>query len=686
MHLSGHRRSSFRLLPRCLQWSMVVLSMALLMVLSLSGCGGGTTSAPSPTGSAGTSAGNTTGSGTGTASIDYSASFSPIYHDYVSLPTGVMPWAATWSPDGSHILFTDYNDNRGNEWLVSVNGPTSYGTPVCLTCSMTDRPQLTGNFSYVFPDNKRMFLANELGDLAYVLECAPSLYNCTSHQFFPIDLSADQNNLQPNLGRRTFHLAPDGVHLAYSMVRLDAIVMMVASLQKTAAGYAAVGYQVVNPPGPTGPLDMSAAARARGGQLYEFKTFVDGGRNAIVVGQPSFGNADMLKLDLATGQATRLTANPDWDEDGSLSPDGGLLLAESWRGMNRLSGLNVMPLSQPFSIYPLASLIAIYYASSHQGFGCDLQPWLLAGSGDKGGSLFGQPLAPYTGGNNITANNLAGLFVWSPDSTRVLIQERQLSAIPASANAYVQQKGTSPNRLLIARIDRPASAPVPAVTTTVGAWAKSPQAYQGVFALPGVYVIKGDKGGSAVVTLVGNVLAGQFTTLYNNFTNDGLNFLSGVELTVISTAGKAALFTANLTSTDNTGKQTGGLTTNLLFTPILPTPGVGQPTVTKTGTLTSSFNGTTGAALPDVGACPDSFPKPAQLKMSLTAQGGQLSVKVTTSIFGDQRPVRHALVSVGSQQVQTDNTGLAVLTAPPSGAMIQAVAGDTFLSVSSAAP
>jgi len=231
-------------------------------------------------------------------------SFEPIYHDVIDLPAGVMPWAPTWSPDGKHILFTDYNDNRGNEWSVEVKSGSEYGKPVCLTCKMTDRPTLVGVFSYVFPDNKRMFIANELGDLAYVLECAPSLFDCATHKYLPIDLTADAALTSPNLGRRTFHLAPDGVHLAYSMVRLDALVMLVSRLEKTATGYAAVGHKVINPQGPTGPTDMSADNWANAGQLYEFKSFADGGASALIVGEPTDGNADMLKVDLAPGPFT----------------------------------------------------------------------------------------------------------------------------------------------------------------------------------------------------------------------------------------------------------------------------------------------------------------------------------------------------------------------------------------------
>ena len=658
------------------------LLLALVLLIAafsvLSGCGGGISSALSQV-----VGGSDTSSGT---APQKSLSFEPIYHDVINLPTGVMPWAPTWSPDGSHILFTDYNDNRGNEWTVEVKSGTSYGTPICLTCGMTDRPTLVGVFSYIFPDNKRMFIANELGDLAYVLECAPSIYNCSSHQYFPIDLSADAVTTNPSQGRRTFHLAPDGVHLAYSMVRLDALIMMVSELQKTASGYAAVNHKVVNPVGPSGSLDMSADNWANASQLYEFKSFADGGASALIVGEPTDGNADMLKIDLATGKTTRLTTHPDWDEDGSLAPDNSSLLIASWRSMHRLEAFSIMPLARPFIQYPAAAAVAIYYVSSHQGFACDLQPWLIDAKGDLGGKTIGQPVAPYSGGNNITGNNLAALGFWSPDSTRILVQERQLSTIPANANTYVRQKGTAPNRLLIARLDRAPTTPVPVVTTVVGAWASTPSTYMGAFAKPGAVIVNGNKGGTALITYGGNVAAGNFTVAYNRFTDDGENFLDGTSAITGSPVAAALTYNANLTSSDVKQVQTGFLKANITFMTTEPAPATGEPPSTKSGTISSSYKGQTATSLPDVAACPDSFPKPSTLVLTTMRQGAALMTHVTADVYGDVRPVSKAAVTVNGQTIKTDKKGDATFNDVPSGVAINVVAGDTFLATSGVAP
>ncbi len=599
--------------------------------------------------------------------------FETIYHDIVPLPVNVQPWAPTWSPDGRHILFNNIAD--GTEWVLKADGSEAR----CLTCDMPEVPKIPGAFSYVFPDNQRMFLANELGDFAYVLECAPTLFNCASHAIFPIDLTADATTVKASRGRRTFHLAPDGVHLAYSMVRLDALIMMVSELQKTATGYAAINHRVVNPPGPTGPGDSNVEGYANAGQLFEFKSFVDGGASALVIGEPVDGNADTLKLDLATGQLTRLTSDIDWDEDGAISPDGQNLLVASWRTMHRLEAFGQMPLGKPFFDYPLGAAVAIYYVSSFEGFQCDLQPWLLPADGDRNATLRGQQFAPYKGGDIVTGNNLGALSFWSPDSTRVLIQERRTEKPAADANTATKQKGYSPNRLLIARIDREPS-PIPAaVTTRVGDWAETPADFDGIFFTPSSAVITGKSAGQISVTYAGNVAAGNYVAVYDGYSEDGENFLDG---TVVATGGPTAAinYAVDLSSSDAAGAVTGSTSGALQFMARQPAPPAGEPPSTKSGNLTSSYKGATAAPLPDVGPCPDSLPKPSPLRVLAVRNGNQVQVSVTADVYGDVRPVRHALVSLGAQQVKTDDLGKALLTASStSPSVVTATAGDTFL-------
>jgi hypothetical protein len=607
--------------------------------------------------------------------------FEPIQHERVALPDGVMPWAATWAPDGRHIVFHDYNG--GQEWIANADGRRAR----CVSCGFDDRPAIVGAFAYLLPDNKRMFIANELGDVASILECAPSVADCREHRYLTVDLSADDATSagKPNLGRRTYHLAPDGEHLAYSMVRLDSLIMMVARLERTDGGYRAVDHRVINPTPPTSLLDRSAERWANGSQLFEFKSFADGGRSAIIVGEPESSNVDMLKVDLATGETTRLTGHPDWDEDGAPSPDGRHLVVGSWRGMERVAALGTFP-NPPFLTYPFFAAVAGHYVSSRAGFQCDIQPWLLGSEGDAGGALAGQPLAPYRGGNDIIGNNLAGHAFWSPDSTRVLVQERRLGDPPADANAYVQQKGTSPSRLLIARLDRSPTEPVPTVRTEIGDWASTPQQYTGAFGFPGVTTVDGPAGGTATIVRDGNVASINGRVTYDRYSDDGRTFIDGTEEITGSPVRDALRYVARLRATDAKGKEIGHADIDLTFQQKTPSPQPHAPPSTVSGHAEAEFKGRKSTGIPEAAPCPNDMPRPSQLEVAAHrvkgAQGIVVKVRVTATILGDTRPVRRARVKLAGRRAFTDDEGLATIPVKRGGRRgnwtAVASAGDTF--------
>ena len=144
----------------------------------------------------------------------------------IKLPRTVQPWLPVWSPNGRHIVFE--NQVNGTIWTA-----TSTGHKVsCITCSFRDAPKIEGGFDYVFPDEHRLFISHGLGGSggidsgpnadAWVLECKPSLYACSSHRYLPVDMSEDKVGNPVIVQRRTWHLAPDGVHLGWMEVRLGA--------------------------------------------------------------------------------------------------------------------------------------------------------------------------------------------------------------------------------------------------------------------------------------------------------------------------------------------------------------------------------------------------------------------------------------------------------------------------------
>lgn len=241
--------------------------------------------------------------------------------------------------------------------------------------------------------------------------------------------------------------------------------------------------------------------------------------------------------------------------------------------------------------------------------------------------------------------------------------------------------------MLIARISNKPTEPLEAVTSLVGNWAKSPQDFFGGFATPGVYVINGDHSGNAILTIAGNVAAGQSTVIYNKFSNDGINFLDGTELTQTAVAGRVGNLQTQLTSTDEHGKQTGFLHTDLSFVRVVPDAKVGEPPLQKFGSVKASYRGQSSDGLPNVGACPESFPRPSSLEVSAVRQtGNRVTVEVKASINGDTRPINGASVRINGKVFNTDSSGKILLMNVASNSNIIVSAGDTFIPMSKIIP
>lgn len=619
--------------------------------------------------------------------------FIPIGHTYLPLPATIQPWGATWTPDGQHVLFENQLDY--SVWTIGADGS---GLD-CLSCRVANFPKIPGNageFTYAFPDDKRLFISQDTSTLAvdppfgadaYVVECAPSIFDCASSDVLPVDMSADTRGAPLVLMRRTWHLAPDGVHLGWTDVRPDGLVMLVAQLQREGGEYVAADPRVIDPRAAGGPGDHNSDDRATTGEVFELKSFADGGRDALIVGQVGTLNPDQELVDLATGGVTRLTSGPDWDEDGSVSPDGAYLTDASGRTMHATDALGgMLPELRPFIELPVGAAVAGYYASNHDGFQCSISPWLLPASGDDGGTLLGQPLSTYAGGETFTSDELSGQQAWSPDGTRVLLQEEQYG--PSTGTGQQAYMGTVPSRIAIATLGRAPAPPLPVVSSAVGAWAPTPSAYSPGAAASGIFVARGQASGSAIILHLGNLVSGVGLVIYEHYSEDGRSFADGTE-SVANPAETIApvRWRANITIS---GAHHGYLHANMSWN---------GPQGTS-GSVTSMLDGTTLTGPPPVGACPARLPAavPLRLRVTPSQAGGRttLTVTVSAAIAGagmneqgvDARPVQGAQISAAGAQAITDATGVGSLLLPAgtspgaAGTVVSASAGDTFAATS----
>ena len=594
--------------------------------------------------------------------------FYPITYTHYPVPDGVMPWAPTFSPSGKSILFHDYNG--GYEWLMNADGTNVR----CITKTLAGRPEFVGGFYYLL-DEQRMFLSNELGDEAYILECAPDIENVQSYQWLKIEFS-DTFGDKRVVGRRTFHMAPDGKHLAYNILRRDGLIMVLCTLIRETECYRATDYYILNPQGPINADDTSAEGWAHSGSLCEFKSFADGGRAFLYVCNSEGGNIDQYKRDFATGKIHRMTIDGDWDEDGAISYDGVFAICASWRGMHQLDAFSCIPSAPPFLAQNLSAVVAINYVSSFAGFANDLQPWLLSGSGDTKEHAMGQPLAPYCGGDIIVVNNIAGQPMWHPYKNEVLLQERLLTPPSDIMGERVKEKGLAPNRITIAKIHSQPLSPFDVIETTVGDWAIRPDDYSAAVDYPGEHKINGKENGYALLKIEGHLFNANHSVRYFDYSDDGIYYLSGDESIVGTPAD--LLWSRNFTVKTLQGDCVGSSDIDLHFKRKSPEPSRDIPPMTMQGKAKSKWQGKCFNGYPAFGAKRESFPKAAPLIISIESNT-QLFVYVSADINGDLRPIYGATVTYQGQQMQTDKDGKAIFDIIGRG-LITASAGDNFQS------
>lgn len=570
-----------------------------------------------------------------------------------------------FTKDGQHLLFWLNHDL----WITDLDGRDVH----CLSCGLANDPRLSGSgvaeLASPFPDGKRVLMEQDIqpptSKLA-VLDCEPSLIDCERATISPVDYSIAEPASIPPGGAVTapqatlvggeYHaqLSQDGHYIGFSVFRTDAIEeMVVGKLQQVGDKYAVADPRVINPPAPTSIFDTNLDHWSDTGALYEFKAFTDGGADAtyVEVGGPALGSVNVWSVNLATGRRTRLVSALDWNEDDGVSPNGKLLSVFSDRTMHFVDWLGGLMPVRDFIDAPMSAMSASNIGGNSE---CEGPMWLLPSTGDDGGNLAGEPLLDYQYPGMHVSDNLDAPSQWRPNGTMIAL------------NTMDDATGNAAPFILVAHLNalKP-SQPLRPVSSQPGSWAPSPTQYHPAMGYFGTVTLPGPGGGAVTVHYDGNVLAGDWSEVYSNYSDNGRDFVNGT-VTIDGTAA-GGTYSSHLTMA---GANAGNDDIDIIFNH----GAKGHATSTYdghtiTGPMPQQVDDTTAGG--PATACPSALPKEPALHAIATRQrNGAYKLKVTVSIAGmganetyiDTQPVYHATITMGRTKTHTNAEGVAVLT------------------------
>lgn len=438
----------------------------------------------------------------------------------LEMPDGVKnPVNPRYSEDGQSIYFsgTPTAGGRTEIYQISIDG----SHVECVTCGVsTDE---TGNLAKPVPftdgSGRVLVLVNVEGEAPRysVLETGVN-----GKELVPVTTPDGGGYIIDR--QREMRPSPDGTHVLFTRIvvgqnnALQAL-PVVGTLTRTENGYEVTDARVVYATG-------------------EGKQWTPDGKGVIILGgQYDAGNVDDIIVNLETGEVTRLTANPDYDEDTDLSPNQQWIAIGSTRGLDALTPMTRIERQNFLPVYVGAPVYGMYA----QPINVSNQEWAV----EVGDELEGENGIPlFDTGDGYAARSMPS---WNPDGTAVTFWESSVD-------------DPTQSRLVIANLKYTTSVgPVAADRSTPDPdWAPELGSYvANTTPLPAAGTYSGAKGGTAVVTETTDA-TGHTTrkVVYTDYVNEDGMILNGYESADYAASQNEVHYLADVTVT---GTHTGSL-------------------------------------------------------------------------------------------------------------------------------
>lgn len=412
------------------------------------------------------------GDGPGRASTDPSSTTStpsaepePVELSVVPVPAQVEGVRfANWSADGDRVVFNARSAGQPSDEIYLVS-PDGTGLK-CLSCGAQVGTGLDENAPLLKPipfrDGQRILV--RVGEQSPikpadhgVLECAPSVAECTSARVLPIVApSADDPSVRQD--QREVRIAPDDTTVGLTQVRQRG-----AQVRQRGNGDGAMVAIVgrlrrVGVDGPEARYEVEDARVVS--DLGELKGFTPDGAAALVAGFTTLpdraANPDVVRVDLATGEVSDVTQADGYDEDIDFAPDQRSYVVAS----GRTSGLfeAVSQLHRPNFIGRGLEPLTAYLFTEHRA---DLlEPWLVPVGAEADGAI-GQPLNP---GSSAEGYDGRTLVRFHPEGNKVIWWE-------GTGDPFAPPKGPTTRIVIADLVAREPVDPVSATRSPVPDWA-----------------------------------------------------------------------------------------------------------------------------------------------------------------------------------------------------------------------